>query len=122
MKTVIFTVHSDGSITPACPPHTKHAHVGDRVKIEAGHGVNPDIEIYAMWGEQECCQPLFGVDYMRVHEHYTILQVGPNPQQKYSITAETDGRTKADRKAGDGTTVGTNGEIHIGSTGGDDPQ
>jgi hypothetical protein len=116
MKTVIFTVHSSGSITPAHPPHTEHARVGDRVKIHAGEGVNPDIEISAMWGTQECCQPLFGVSYMRVHEHYTILQVGPNPEQKYSIT------TGSDRKAGDGTTVGTNGEIHIGSTGGDDPQ
>lgn len=109
MKTVTFTVYSNGDVTPI---QTTNANVGDKVEIKAGDHPHYSNHIYAMWNGENCCNKIFGHhhEYLQVGHHYEIHHPGPYPEG-YSITTTASSTVPQ---------TGTNGDLRVGSTGGDD--
>jgi hypothetical protein len=113
MKIAEFAVDSSGNVTPTT---TQSVSVGGVVVIYAGESVIA-TNVYATWNNEECCQQVFGVAYLRLNQQYIVLHNGPATAGSHYAITTTDPASA--NKAGHVMT-GTNGKLHVGSTT-DDP-
>lgn len=108
MKIAEFAVDSNGNVTP---PTLQSVPVGGVVVIYAGESVIA-TNVYATWNNEECCQQVFGVAYLRLNQQYIVLHKGPiTPDTHYTITT-TD---PAQRSKAAHVMAGSNGKLHVGS-------
>jgi len=111
MKFAEYTVHANGDITPT---DVQSVHVGGVVTIYADEGVIAN-NVYATWNNEEYCQQVFGVAFLRMNQQYIVLRQGP-ATTSYAIT--TTDPASPSKKAGH-VMAGSNGKLHVGSTTGD---
>jgi len=110
MKFAEYTVDGQGNVTPTT---VQPVHVGGVVVIYAAESVIA-TNVYATWQNEECCQQIFGVAYLKFNQQYIVLRKGPaTPDGDYTIT--TTDPAQSSKKAGHVMT-GTNGKLHVGST------